>query len=319
MNKIKTLQSAVNYVEKSMILTETQKNDIIDNSRKIVKDYAFQNNLKSLEIGISGGLDSAVVAALYQLEFTGVPLIGISIPMSSSNEHREQAEWVGNEYCTVFEEFNGWSESIGMVRDWVENNIYKSIFSVMQQTDRIMEKAGFDVSKFPTNILQGNSKARIRMMTLYDMANKGSGMVLSTDNYSEYLAGFWTINGDVGDWGPIQNIWKGFELPQIARALGIREDIITQKPSDGLMVTEDNTDEAQLGMNYKEFDTIMSIYLKKLNVSEEESQSLYDDIFSFEKDSEDAIKVEKAITRYENSMFKRKGTINLTREELGIK
>jgi len=51
-------------------------------------------------------------------------------------------------------------------------------------------------------------KARIRMILLYDLAGGNDGMVLSTDNYTEYLLGFWTLHGDVGDFGMIQSLWK---------------------------------------------------------------------------------------------------------------
>jgi len=115
------------------------------------------------------------------------------------------------------------------------------------------------------NVLQGNIKARLRMVTLYDLARRTNGLVLSTGQRSEdeYMK-FFTIAGDIGDMAPIFSVGKGFELPAIAYSLGIREDIITQAPSDGLQVTEANTDEEQLGANYKEVDTIISIYQNQL-------------------------------------------------------
>ena len=124
--------------------------------RKEVKNYVESNGIKSLVVGISGGLDSAVVAALCQEEYTGVPLIGVSIPMSSTNAHKEQAQWVGDNYCTAFEEFNGW-----------DNN---DLFGVIEGTDNIANKAGFKSENFPKDILQGNMKARLRMITHYDLA-----------------------------------------------------------------------------------------------------------------------------------------------------
>jgi NAD+ synthetase len=55
---------------------------------------------------------------------------------------------------------------------------------------------------------QGNMKARMRMMILYDLAQLYRGIVISTDNYTEFLTGFWTLHGDVGDYAPIINLWK---------------------------------------------------------------------------------------------------------------
>lgn len=288
-------------VEVGNILTPTNglATVVIANIRKQVREYVESNKIKSLVLGVSGGLDSACVAALCQEKYTGVPLIGISIPMSSTNAHKEQARWVGENYCTSFEEFDGWDKN--------------GLFEILEKTDGIAAKAGFDVTMFPKAILQGNLKARLRMITLYDMARKTNGLVLSTDNLSELQMGFWTICGDVGDYGPIQNVGKGFELPVIAAGLGVREDIITQPPSDGLMVTEDNTDEAQLGASYKEVDVIMSAYLDKLNGAYKSK------LFKLVgEDAEAAKKVANVITRYENSAFKRNGTVNLSREVIGL-
>lgn len=281
-------------------LHETKSFDIINNIRKHVKNYVETNKIKSLVIGVSGGLDSACVAALCQEKYIGVPVIGISIPINSTNDHKEKAQWVGTNFCTSFDEFNGFND--------LKDNECKTLFDVMfeniEKTNKIAEKAGFKTEDFPINILKGNIKARLRMITLYDMARKTNGLVLSTDNYSEFLMSFFTINGDVGDLGPIQNIWKGLELPTIAKALRIRDDIITQKPSDGLMVTEDNTDEAQLGASYPYVDAIMITYLN-------EDKTIYNQI----KDDDIVIKI---INRYNSMAFKRIGTINLTREEIGL-
>ena len=294
-----SFQDLVVEVGNTLTPTSGRATVVIANIRKQMREYVESNKIKSLVLGVSGGLDSACVAALCQEKYTGVPLIGISIPMSSTNAHKEQARWVGENYCTSFEEFNGWDKN--------------GLFEILEKTDSIAANAGFDVTQFPKAILQGNLKARLRMITLYDMARKTNGLVLSTDNLSELQMGFWTICGDVGDYGPIQNVGKGFELPVIAAGLGVREDIINQPPSDGLMVTEDNTDEAQLGASYKEVDVIMGAYLDTLNGNYKSR------LFKLVgEDTEAAKKVANVITRYENSAFKRNGTINLSREQIGL-
>ena len=288
----------VHYFSEMFAPTITKTNEIINNIRIKIKKYVSDNNLKSLVVGISGGLDSAVIAAICQEKYTGVPLIGISIPLSSTNAHKEQAKWVGEQYCTSFKEFKNWEDHID------------SIFNILESTDDIAFNAGFNSEMFPKNILKGNMKARLRMITVYDLARKTNGMVLSTDNLSEYLMGFWTINGDVGDYGPIQNIGKGFELPKIAEVLGVRQDIITQPPSDGLMVTEDNTDEAQLGANYQEVDVILFNELNIVNIPEH-MKIKYLDFINNDK-------VVKIIKRYKDLGYKRIGTVNITRQEIGI-
>lgn len=286
--------------------------------REKIKAYVVDNNIKSLVVGVSGGLDSACVAALCQEKYTGVPLIGLSIPMSSTNAHKEQAKWVGDNFCTVFEEFTGWDEKFFESNEAeaydVSSTMHTKVFNVLEQTNVLAEKAGFKTESFPASILDGNLKARLRMITLYDLARKTNGLVLSTDNLSEFQMGFWTICGDVGDYAPLQNIGKGFELPAIARQLDIRNDIIVQAPSDGLMITDDDTDEAQLGANYKEIDTILYCYLRNDNNFKRKLFSVIAD------DIEGANKIVKVINRYESNaiVYKRNGIIKLERNEIGL-
>lgn len=298
--------------------TENQATVVITLIRKKVKEYVEANGLQSLVVGVSGGLDSACVAALCQEKYTGVPLIGLSIPMNSTNAHKEQAKWVGDNFCTVFEEFTGWDEKFFESNEAeaydVSSTMHTKVFNVLEQTNVLAEKAGFKTESFPASILDGNLKARLRMITLYDLARKTNGLVLRTDNLSEFQMGFWTICGDVGDYAPLQNIGKGFELPAIARQLDIRNDIIVQAPSDGLMITDDDTDEAQLGANYKEIDTILYCYLRNDNNFKRKLFSVIAD------DIEGANKIVKVINRYESNaiVYKRNGTIKLQRDVIGL-
>ena len=301
---VKTLNDLVEIVGEILYMDDEKVNKVIDRIRSITKNYVQRNKLKSLVMGVSGGLDSAVVAALSEEKYTGIPLIGLSIPMSSSNAHREQAEWVGNNYCSVFEEFTEWDDT--------NNGALKDVLDVLEKTDAIAERAGFDVKSFPKNILQGNVKARLRMITLYDLARKTGGLVLSTDNYSEYNVGFWTLCGDVGDFSQIQFLTKGFEVPQLAKALGIRDDIITQPPSDGLGVTDENTDEAQLGADYKTLDTVLMIELGKLEVPDEIKILLKEKLHSIPEQDV----VNNLISKHKSTEFKRQGSFFITRDLL---
>jgi len=307
-NKMTEFEKLVDEVRFITTPTPEKAQEVINNIRRILKQYVEDSGLKSLVLGVSGGLDSAVVAAICQEKYIGVPLIGLSIPISSSDDHREQAEWVGKTYCSAFEEFREWDDEAD------------TIFEKLESTDRIAKKAGFDVKEFPKNVLQGNMKARIRMITLFDLARKTNGMVMSTDNDSEYQMAFWTIFGDEGNFGPIQNIGKGFELPVLAKVLGIDDGIIDQKPSDGLKVSEEDSDEAQLGANYREVDTITNIYLERLPISNVKIGDMKSRLLNLinKDDVDGAKKIAKIINRYHNMSFKRNGTINLTREEIGI-
>jgi NAD+ synthetase len=126
------------------------------------------------------------------------------------------------------------------------------------------------VPSFADKIRLGNIKARIRMIILYDMAQKFGGLVMSTDNLTELYLGFWTLHGDVGDLGLIQKLWKT-DVYQMSRYLIDTEltdprakkalqDCIDAVPTDGLGITK--SDLEQIGGNsYTEVDEVLYNYL----------------------------------------------------------
>ena len=149
-----------------------------------IKSYCEKNNIKTLVLGISGGIDSTVVAAL--CKSSNIPLIGISMPCSTNgSDEISSATLTGNEFCTRFKEIN------------------------LQSTFETVESFCKDSSDLDsTPISQGNIKARLRMITLYDIASKVGGIVVDTVNLTEHFLGFWTIHGDDGDFNPIGCLWK---------------------------------------------------------------------------------------------------------------
>jgi len=175
----------------------------IANIRKELKDYLLKCNLQSLVIGISGGIDSCLCAALaYPVcDELNIPLIGRSLPTSTNApDEIERARLTGKVFCNFFDEVN--------LAKYFENlsdlNTDPALSYITDLSIVIPEKD--DDKSF--KIRNGNIKARLRMIYLYNLASKNRGIVLSTDNYTEYLLGFWTLHGDVGDYGMIQNLWK---------------------------------------------------------------------------------------------------------------
>ena len=301
--KTNRFQEFVNEAGAIMTPTEKQVENVIYNIRQKIRNYVKESGLKSLIIGVSGGLDSAVVAAICQEKYTGVPLIGVSIPMSNTNEHKEMAEWVGKTYCNAFSEITSWEENNGS-----DISTLEMVNSSVSAVDKLAIEAGFNPDNFDYHVTQGNIKARLRMITVYDLARKTNGCVLSTDNYSELWTGFFTLHGDHNDLGVIQFIEKYWEEIPIARKLGIREDIINQAPSDGLGVTDMNTDEAQLGISYRELGPVIFAYECRFN---EKIQAMYEDIKDLEK-------VKNIIKRHENAEFKIKWPHFITREDIDL-
>lgn len=169
-------------------------------------EYVTSNNLKAMVLGISGGIDSTVVAAICHevSKKTGIPLIGRSLPIKNKEDEFSVSELVGEAFCDEFKVFN------------LSNSYKASLFDLCADAGLIKDRKGYDwywISDLEeltgrTPIANGNLQARCRMKHLYDIASIHKGLVMSTDNQTEYQLGFWTIHGDVGDFDPIQDLWK---------------------------------------------------------------------------------------------------------------
>jgi len=147
-----------------------------------------------------------------------------------------------------------------------------------------MEPAGWDLEDSREAFRKGNLKARMRMILLYDLAQLHRGMVLSTDNYTELLLGFWTLHGDVGDYGMIQRLWKS-EVYGMAEYLTTTllhneaqalQSCIDCQATDGLGITNTDLDQIMPGWEgssrdgYNQVDHILFSYLigvKEINGS----------------------------------------------------
>ena len=214
------------------------------------KEYLISNNLKAMILGISGGIDSTVCAAVCHevSKQTGIPLIGRSLPTKfNKNEETSTAYLVGKAFCDDFEVY-----SMGDIYEEVENS-----FSWYE-------------SKSPTPLSSGNIQARLRMIYLYNVACLHKGIVIDTDNLTEHNLGYWTVHGDVGDFNPIGGLWKMevFKLAgwlfnayknndhtYLAKAEAVWASL-QLKPTAGLGVTNDDLEE--LGAeSYEQVDTIL--------------------------------------------------------------
>lgn len=167
-------------------------------------EYCNKYNIKSMVLGLSGGLDSTVCAAILRevSKQYGVKLIGISLPCSTNSRlERSTAATCGDCFCDEYKEIN--------IQD-----LY------------LLTKAKCDTEiGESTRISQGNLKARLRMIMLYNTASINNGIVIDTDNLTEHYLGFFTIHGDVGDFKPIGKLWKTevYELANYVLGLYTKE------------------------------------------------------------------------------------------------
>ncbi len=265
--------------------------------QEAVKYLRLYPNIEALILGISGGIDSAVTAALAKEVCNRMPdcrLIGVSIPIiSNKRSERKIAKQVGKAFCDEFKEVKYISK------------LFRIFRLKAGKIARIMAFQKVDDDSIEEKIKLGNIKARLRMIYLYDKAYKNKGLVLSTDNLSEYNLGFWTLHGDVGDLGLIQELWKT-EVYGIAHYLRdmYKNHTRNKKASKALTLAIDATPTDGLGITDSDFDQI------GVDSYEEVDDLLIKYIITEDK------KLEKhpVIKRHLKYAFKRKNPYGIARE-----
>ena len=283
---------------------------------KRTEDYICSNNLKCMVLGISGGIDSTVVAAICHEvnRRTGIPLIGRSLPTKHNKEGEKSAALlVGQAFCNDFKEV-----------------------SIKYPYDAYLDfLESFDEDINP--IADGNIQARLRMIYLYNLASIHRGLVIDTDNLTENNLGYFTIHGDVGDFNPIGGLWKTevFKLAEwlfneyknndytyLTKAEAMWASL-QLKPTAGLGITDSDLDEIGAD-SYEQVDYILQEILawKKFKLK----QGFY--AFSHEMTCDDFLEdqqmldtpypiIEAVAKRHFASEFKRKPLpIKISRNEI---
>lgn len=276
-------------------------------------NYLVNHSLRAMVLGVSGGIDSTVVAAICceVNRQTGIPLIGRSLPIKNKNDEFEVSKLVGEAFCSNFKIKN------------LTLSYQAALIDTLSMGDEDMVSWCLsDVESLRINdkIANGNLQARCRMMHLYDLASISGGLVMSTDNQTEYQLGFWTIHGDVGDFDPIQDLWKT-EVYQLAewlklfyytdgddadKAAAIGKSI-KLTPTDGLGIS--NSDLDQIGAkSYNDVDRVLQTLVYPASPENDRVQ----DALTVEIGPEI---IDKIIKRRRNSRFKReKSPIYISRE-----
>jgi NAD+ synthase len=231
---------------------ENLKNRIVN----WLQEYVLENpNVKSLVVGVSGGIDSAVVSTL--CAETGLPTYVLSMPLNSSHDNDK----LSDNHTKVLE-----AKYPNVTRIRVElSSVYdKFVHSLNWWTD--------SVEYTSNNLANANTKSRLRMVTLYQVAGTVGGIVVGTGNKVEdYGVGFYTKYGDGGvDIAPIADLYKT-EVWELGKHLGVDQRIIDAPPTDGLW-EDGRTDEDQIGVSYVDLEEAMELgtgpaveILKKFN------------------------------------------------------
>ncbi|KYD32841.1 MULTISPECIES: NAD(+) synthase [Bacillaceae] len=213
-----------------------------------LRDQVADAGLNGAIVGISGGIDSAVVAHLIKRAFPDNSL-GLIMPCKSNPKDMEDALKVV-ESCGIKHLIIDLTETHNLLFGEVEKQL-KEKGEWNEETARLGD---------------ANTRARLRMTTLYAVANNYGYMVVGTDNAAEWYTGYFTKYGDGGvDLVPLVHFTKG-EVREMARILGVPNEIITKAPSAGLW--EGQTDENEMGTTYEMIDK----YLKGEEVPEKDRQ-----------------------------------------------
>ena len=187
----------------------------------------------SLVVGVSGGIDSSVTSTICAL--TGKKTIVISMPIKQlEGQHSLSLKH----------------------QKWLENK-FKNVEGFLVDLDNVFKSFKTSLNKFENEHGFANSRARLRMATLYQVASSNNGIVVGTGNKVEdFGVGFYTKYGDGGvDISPIADCTKT-QVWEMGKNLGILEEIIKAEPTDGLW-DDGRTDVSQLGMSYKELEEAM--------------------------------------------------------------
>ena len=213
----------------------------MDASKKaiFIKDWilnyvnSMPKKADSLVIGISGGIDSSVSSTLSAM--TGLKTIVLSMPIKQKDTQHDLSL---------------------RHQEWLKKN-FKNVQGHTLELDSLFKTFENTLGKFDSMHGMANSRARLRMTTLYQVAAANNGIVVGTGNKVEdFGVGFYTKYGDGGvDISPIADCNKT-EVWELGRELKILDDIINAAPTDGLW-DDGRTDEGQLGLSYKEIEEAM--------------------------------------------------------------
>lgn len=231
--------------------------------KNFLHDEVTKTGIQKVVVGLSGGLDSAVVAVLAHRAF-GEDLLCVKMPSHySSQSSLDDADAL----CRTF--------------------------GIRSETHSIepMLHAYENADMSPLRI--GNLSARLRMATLFDLSAKHGALVLGTSNKSELMLGYGTLFGDLASAiNPIGDLYKT-EVFELARYLGVNEEIITKAPSADLW--EGQSDENEIGYPYVDLDRVLRGYVELRHTKED-----------LIHEGEDPMLVEMIISRIYKNQFKRR-------------
>ena len=224
-----------------------------------LRDYLQKSGLNCFVVGVSGGIDSAVVSVLAAQ--TGLQTYILNLPIHSKKENSR----LSAQHCRSL------AQRFGNV-SYLEQNFSSAYDAFMQ----VAEPSGV-----PHDLAAANTKSRLRMLALYYVAGKNDGLVVGTGNKVEdFGVGFFTKYGDGGvDLSPIADLTKT-QVRKLGQTLGVLPEIIAAPPTDGLWEDQRN-DEQQIGASYEELEWAMEAQERGLAPSNQRERKVLEIYRSF--------------------------------------
>lgn len=210
-----------------------------------LKERFEESGAERFVLALSGGIDSAVVSGLAARAIGNDRVVGVIMPSASNPDDAVSAAKVAKAFdvTTITVDLN--DPTAAFTRALPDaSTVQKLLGSKTAASESVVQLAN------------GNVKPRLRMTTVYYIANLCNGIVLGTGNKSEAMIGYYTKHGDGGvDLLPIVDLYK-HEVREVARAIGVPESVIVRPPSAGLW--EGQTDEDEIGISYEELDGVLA-------------------------------------------------------------
>lgn len=229
-----------------LYLEDTEAIALADRISAWLKDKLEESGSDRFVLGLSGGIDSAVVAGLCVRAVGADRVLAIIMPSSSIAQDEKEAYKVADAF------------GIHPLRIDL-SDVADAVFAAMPDAHDLFADTLYE--SLPENIdsrlqlARANVRPRTRMITNYYLANLTRGIVVGTGNKTEFMIGYSTKYGDAGvDVQPLLDLYK-YEVRAVARVIGVPETVITRPPSAGLW--EGQTDEAEIGISYADLDTAL--------------------------------------------------------------
>lgn len=230
-------------------MDDTAALELADNISAWLKERIDEAGSDRFVLGLSGGIDSAVVCGLCARAVGPNRVLAVIMPSSSISQDAIEAQKV--------------ADAFGIRLTTIDlTAVADAVFAAMPTEEElysgILQEDIPPGSEARLQLARANVRPRSRMITNYYLANLSRGIVVGTGNKTEYMIGYSTKYGDAGvDLAPLLDLYK-FEVRAVARAIGVPESVITRPPSAGLW--EGQTDEDEIGITYDDLDrTLMAM------------------------------------------------------------